>query len=145
MQNPVESSAPRHRRKCRGNALVELTMLSPWVFFLFVGIVDLGFYSYALISVENAVRIGAEYTSSNSGTAADQSGACTKVLAELTNLPNVASLTSCGAAPLTVTATSATGPDGGAASTVSVAYQSISLIPIPGLLQSQLNLTRASP
>jgi Flp pilus assembly protein TadG len=136
--------ATGQRPKRRGGALIELTLLSPWVFFLFIGIVDLGFYTYALIAVENATRIAAEYTSSSTLTQADQSGACTKVLLELANLPNVAPLSSCGAAPLTVTATASTGPDGKPASTVSIAYRSISLIPIPGLLQSQLNVTRTT-
>jgi Flp pilus assembly protein TadG len=144
MQNLQAGSSSRRRNgKRRGGALVELTLLSPWVFFLFVGIVDLGFFSYALIAVENATRIAAEYTSSSTTTKADQAGACTLVLAELKNLPNVAGLSSCSAAPLTVTATAGTGPDGGAVSTVAIAYQSISLIPIPGLLQNQLNVTRS--
>jgi Flp pilus assembly protein TadG len=143
MQNPAaESTAARQKQRRRGGALIELTLLSPWVFFLFIGIVDLGFFSYALISVENAARIGAEYTSANTTTVADQAGACTKVLAELANLPNVAGLSSCSATPLTVTAAAVTGPDGKPATSVSISYQSISLIPIPGLLQSQLNVTR---
>jgi Flp pilus assembly protein TadG len=138
----MEPDTTNARRKRRGSALVELTMLSPWIFFLFVGIIDIGFYSYGLISVENAARIAAEYTSQTSTTASDQAGACTKVLAELSNLSNVAGLTSCGATPLMVTANAVTGPDGGAATSVSVTYQTISLIPIPGLLQSQLTFTR---
>ena len=138
----MKADPTKPRRKRRGSSVLELTLLSPWVFFLFIGVVDVGFYSYALISVENAARIAAEYTSQTATTAADQSGACTKVLAELSNLSNVASLTTCGAAPLTVTATSVAGPDGGAATSVSVTYQTISLIPIPGFLQSQLTVTR---
>jgi len=138
----TKPTANARSRKRRGNVLIELSLICPWVLFLFVGIVDLGFFSYALIAVENATRIAAEYTSSSTLTAADQSGACTKVLAELQNLPNVSSLTSCGATPLTVTVTSGNGPDGNAASTVSVTYQSISMIPIPGILQNQLNVTR---
>jgi Flp pilus assembly protein TadG len=142
MPNAMEPDTTNARRKRRGSALVELTMLSPWIFFLFIGIIDIGFYSYGLISVENAARIAAEYTSQTSTTASDQAGACTKILAELSNLSNVASLTSCGATPLVVTANAVTGPDGGAATSVSVTYQTISLIPIPGLLQSQLTFTR---
>jgi Flp pilus assembly protein TadG len=139
---PKEPRPAQSRRKRRGSALVELSLLSPWVLFLFVGILDLGFYTYSLISIENAARIGAQYTSTSSTTAADQSGACAKILLELASLPNVANLSSCSASPLTVTASSVTGPDGSPASSVSVTYRSISLIPIPGLLQSQLNVTR---
>jgi Flp pilus assembly protein TadG len=138
----MEPNSMQRRRKRRGGALIELTLLSPWVFFLFVGIIDMGFYTYSLIAVENATRIAAEYTSATSATAADQDGACTRVLAELANLPNVAGLTSCSASPLTVTATSTTGPDGGAVTSVSITYQSIQMIPIPGLLMSRLNVTR---
>src|SRR5260370_42014118 len=73
----------RRRRRKRGSALVELTLISPWLLFLFVGTVDMGFFTYSLITVENAARIAAEYTSKSSTVAADQSTACTKVRAEL--------------------------------------------------------------
>jgi Flp pilus assembly protein TadG len=139
---PVASTAARRRRKCRGNVLVELSLVAPWIFFLFVGIVDMGFYSYSLIAVENAARIAAEYTSQSSLVADDQDGACTAVKAELSNLPNVVGSSTCNAAPLIVTADDGAGPDGGAATSVSVTYQSISMIPIPGLLMSKLNVTR---
>src|SRR4051794_38524912 len=132
--------SPMRRR--RGSALIELTLLSPWVLFLFVGIIDMGFYCYSLIAVENAVRVAAEYTSQSSTLAGSQSGACTKVLAEMSSLPNVSGLSSCGATPLTVTASAITGVDGGSATSVSVTYQGVSLIPIPGLLMGRLNVTR---
>ena len=57
--------ARRSRRK-RGSSLVELTLISPWLLFLFVGVVDVGFFTYSLIAVENAARIAAEFTSKNS-------------------------------------------------------------------------------
>jgi Flp pilus assembly protein TadG len=132
----------RRSKSNTGSALVELTLLAPWILFLFVGVVDLGFYSYALISVENAARVAAEYTSQSSSVAADATTACTMVRAELANLPNLSGLSSCSATPLTVTATSATGPDGAAATSVSVTYQGVSLIPIPGMLMGRLNVTR---
>src|SRR5436190_13831272 len=112
-------------RSQKGSALIELSLLSPWVLFLFVGILDMGFYCYSLIAVENAARVAAEYTSTSASVAASQSGACTKVLAELSSLPNVSGLSTCGATPLTVTATSVTGIDGGAATSVSVTYQGV--------------------
>jgi Flp pilus assembly protein TadG len=131
------------RRRDRGSALIELTLLAPWVLFLFVGILDMGFYSYALISVENATRVAAEYTSQTTSTATDLDTACTMVRKELVNLPNVTNLSSCNATPLTVTATSVTGPDSSNAASVSVTYQGVSLIPIPGLLMGRLNVTRS--
>lgn len=49
----------------------------------------------------------------------------------------------CNGSPLTVTATSvASGADGGAASQVSVTYQTPQLIPIPGELSGQMSITR---
>lgn len=132
------------RRSCRskGSAMIELVLLSPWLFFLFVGVVDMGFFCYDLIAVENAARVGAEYASKNFTTASDSTGTCTRVLAELASLPNVNGLSVCTAAPLTVTASSISGPDGNPATSVSVTYQSPGLIPIPGLLMKQLNVTR---
>jgi Flp pilus assembly protein TadG len=130
------------KRRARGSTLIEVTLLAPWIFFVFVFVVDLGFYNYALISVTNAARVGAEYTSGSSVTMADQHGACTKILAELGSLPNLSGVSTCNGAPLTVTATQVKGTDGAVATSVSVTYQGIQMIPIPGLLMGQLNVTR---
>lgn len=131
-------SRPRGQR---GSAVIELTLLAPWMFFLFIGVVDLGFFCYSLIAVENSARVAAEYTSKSPSVAAAQAGACTRVLSELAMLPNVSGLSNCNASPLVVTAASATGPDGNAATSVSVTYN-LSLIPIPGLMAGTLNVTR---
>jgi Flp pilus assembly protein TadG len=131
--------APRGRR---GSALIEITLLAPWIFFLFVFVIDMGFYNYSLIAVENAARVAAEYTSASSTTAADSSGACTKVLAELASLPNVSGLTSCSSAPLIVAASSVTGTDGNAATSVTITYRGLQMIPIPGFLVGQLSFQR---
>jgi Flp pilus assembly protein TadG len=128
----------RPKRENRGSAVIEMALLAPWFLFLFIGIVDVGFYSYDLIAVENAARVAAEYTSSGTDKAADATGACTRVLAELASLPNVSGLSSCGSTPLTVTATTGTGLGGnGTATTVTVTYRTQQLIPIPALLQGQ--------
>lgn len=127
-----------------GSALIEITLLAPWVFFLFIGILDMGFFTYSLIAVENASRVGAEYTSQSSSLAADQSGACTKILAELAMLPRIRGLANCSGSPLRVTAASVTGTDGSPATSVSVTYQSNTLVPIPGLLAATLNVTRTT-
>ena len=134
----------RHGSRQQGSAVIEITLLAPWVFFLFVGILDMGFYTYSLIAVENASRVGAEYTSKSSSVAADQADACTAILAELASLPRVSGLSTCSGAPLTVTANSVLGTDGSQATSVSVTYQSNTLIPIPGLLARQLNVTRTT-
>ena len=116
-------------------------MLAPWVFFLFVGVIDLGFYCYSLIAVENSARVAAEYTAKSTSLSSSQSGACTRVLNELAMLPNVGSLANCNSSPVVVTATAVTGPDGSPATSVSVTYD-LSMIPIPGMLMGALHVTR---
>lgn len=126
----------------RGSALIEITLLAPWIFFLFVFVIDMGFYNYSLIAVENAARIGAEYTSGATSTVADQAGACTRILAELQMLPNLSGVASCSASPLTVTATSVTGVDGTPATSVTITYTGMQMIPIPGFMMGQLSFQR---
>jgi Flp pilus assembly protein TadG len=131
----TESSKPeRTKQRQRGHAILEAALAAPWMLFLFAGALDMGFYEYSLISAENAARVAAIYTSSNSTVAGDSTGACTFALRELNSLPNTRALTTCGANPVTVTATAVTGVDGNPASNVSVRYQTDQLIPIPGLM-----------
>lgn len=133
----------RSTRKVRGSAVIEMALIAPWFLFLFIGVFDLGFYYHQLIAVENAARIAAEYTSSGTSLAADQAGACTKVRAELGNLPGVSGLANCNSLPLKVTATSGAGLGSlGTATTVTVTYQSGRMVPIPKLLMGQLTVSR---
>jgi len=130
------------RRRMRGGAVLEMALLSPWIFFLAVGALDWGFYGYALISVQSAVRSAVLYTSSSTATVTDIGKACTIVLGELSSLPNIGTASNpCDTNPL-VTATSVTGPDSAAAAQVSVRYQSITMIPLPGYLTKQFTVTR---
>ena len=123
--------------------MLEAALLLPWVVFLFAGIFDLGFYNYALVATQNAARVAAWYTSQNTTTAADATTACTYALAELQALPNVgASLSTCAAAPVVVTASQVTGTDGAEATQVSVIYTSPTLIPIPGTLPAKYSFNR---
>jgi hypothetical protein len=145
--------------------------MTPWIFFLFVGVFDMGFYSYMAICVENAARAAATQTATASG-AVYQSNtmACTAALNELSFIPNVAGLASCGALPVIVTRTtlcdqtkvedptnivceapcgrnSGCGADAtgkSASSQVAVQFQSDLFVPIPGVLTGQLNLTRVA-
>jgi Flp pilus assembly protein TadG len=122
--------------------MLEMAFLMPWVFMLFIGVLDWGFYAYSLISMQAAVRTAVLYTATSTTTAADSATACALVLAELRQLPNIgAAVTDCSSNPL-VTATAVTGPDSAAASEVSVTYRSVSMIPIPGLLSKQFTITR---
>ena len=134
----------KEHRKERGGAMVELVLLAPWIFFLFAGALDCGFYCYALISVQSAARVAALYASTDSSTAVDQTTTCTYTLNQLRDLPNVGGgTTSCAASPVIVSSQLATGSDGTSAAQVTVTYQSVPLIPIPGLLQNRFTWNRS--
>jgi len=107
-----------------------------------VGVLDLGFYFFAAITTENAARVAAQYGAAGPSTAGDSAGACQYALQEALTLPGLNGSMNCQSLPFVVTLTPATGPDGTAASSASVTYQSIPMIPIPGLLESRLTLTR---
>lgn len=131
----------RNRRE-HGSSVIEFSLLAPWILFLLVGTFDLGFFCYSLISVENAARVAAEYTSKSPSVSSAQATACTLVLNELKMLPNLGGVTNCNASPVVVTAAAVTGTDGSPATSVSVTYTGSRLIPIPGLLAGTLNFTR---
>ena len=157
MKTPVTTEAAHGRQPpvCRdsrhGQALLEISLMMPWILFLFIAVFDFGFYMYAVINTQNAARVAALYTSSSPSVVSDSTGACTYVLGEMNGLPNVRSLSSCSG-DLTVTAqsiASGSSPDGSAASRVTVAYTTVQLIPIPWLAgKIQISRTvemRASP
>jgi Flp pilus assembly protein TadG len=120
---------------------MEFALFLPFLLFSFVGAFDWGNYSWALMKTEGAARVAALYTSGSASTATDSSGACTRALAEMSDAVNLQGQSSCTGA-LTVTAALVTGPDGNNASQVTVSYQTVSLIPIPGLLPGQTTITR---
>ena len=147
----------RRRRSESGQAVVEMALLAPWIFFLFIGVFDLGFYLFAASSTQSAARIAAIQTASNPGlsTSLLQTMACNAAMLELIRVPNTHTISGCSAAPLTVTQqtlTNATTPacadcavdTTAVSSLVTVTYQSGLFVPIPGLLTTQLNLTRTS-
>jgi Flp pilus assembly protein TadG len=149
----------------RGQALLEVTLLAPWIFFLFVGVFDVGFYSYAAITTQNAARVAANQIANSPGAAAN---ACQIVIPEMSRLPNVAgSSTSCASGTTASQTTpigvcvgiltkTASAPCGGssvqcadcaldAAATsvqVAVTYQTVPVVLIPGILPNQLTLRR---
>lgn len=133
----------RRRSGQSGHAVIEFALSMPWLWLLLVGTLDCGFYLYAFISAENAARVAALYTSSSNDAKADSSGACSYALSELGKAPNMSGVTSCASLPLIVSAQATTGPDGAPASTVTVTYRTLSLIPIPGLLGNQMTVSRA--
>lgn len=140
----VECGKPVGRLGERGNAIIEASLLAPWMLFLMVGVLDLGFYTYAAIATENAARIAAQYGAAGTATAGDSAGACPYALQEALALPGLSSGMNCQSLPFVVTVTPVAGPDGTAASSASVTYQTIPMIPIPGLLTGRLTLTRTA-
>jgi hypothetical protein len=124
-------------KRRRGSAAVEVALMMPWLAFLFVGVLDFGFYAYEAISVENAVRAAAVYNTISG--VVDQPGACFFLLQELKTLPNIAPIvntSSCDVAPLEVSATPATITVNGTvtqATRIDATYEGIALIPIPTL------------
>ncbi len=141
------------KRGQKGAALIEATLLCPWVFFIFVGAFDMGFYMNALISTENAVRAAGLYYASSNKAPTDVTKSCYYALEILRMQSNVRnSVTTCATSPgavnqttpVAVTASSASlGPDGQPSTTLTVTYQTVPLIPIPMLLTRQLTVTRS--
>jgi Flp pilus assembly protein TadG len=136
----------------KGSAIVEAALMMPWIAFLFVGVLDFGYYAYASIATQNAARAGAIRGANEKG---DLSNVCGSALGELRVMPNMSGVLSCGAAPLWVTSTilnnSTTppcadcGPKPTATSVqVVVTYESVPMIPIPGVLTGKLHLARTA-
>lgn len=128
----------------RGNSIVEFSLLMPWLIFLFIGAMDWGFYANALIATEAAARVACSYTSSSSSTAGDSTGACTYALGQLQKMSNVGTgVTTCSSSPVVVSASSlSSGPDGNAASSVTVTYTTPIFLPMMGELPKQVTITR---
>jgi Flp pilus assembly protein TadG len=133
----------RRAKNRRGSSAIEFALLCPWYIFLFVGAIDFGFYSYALIATQNAARIGAMYCAASASAAADSTTSCSYALDQLRGMPNVGTaLAICSASPVVVTASLVTGPDGANATSVTVSYTTPQMIPMPGLLPGQLTISR---
>lgn len=131
------------RRTSKGHAVIELTLFMPWIYFLFVGALDFGFYSYSLIAVQNAARAAAVSISQFPALSADRTEACRLVREDLSRLPNAASFnSSCTGGPLSVDVTPFTDSEGRAATRVAVSYQTIRLLQIPYLVPDQLTINR---
>ena len=166
----MNKTSIKRKRRQRGGAIVEIALLSPWIFFLFVGIFDMGFYAYGIICTQNAARAAATQTASSVGVQS-VSIACDAAWNELRGLPNIAGTTKdCTKLPVIVTqktlcdstkvqpsslaascvsgsicadcGSTADPNSHSASSQVSVQYQSIPLVPIPGILTGQLTITR---
>lgn len=143
-------NASKHLRQAqRGHAIIEVALMAPWIFLVFIAVFNFGFYAFAAITTQNAARIAALATSANPGSAASQATACVHALEEMRMLPNIAGLAptyGCAALPLTVTATAvpdAEDPAKFAASRVAVTYQTVQLFPLP-FMMGRMTLTRVA-
>ena len=130
----------RHNRR-RGNSIIEMTLLMPWLLFLFVGTFDWGFFAHALISTESAARVAALSASISGDGKVSASAVCSSVLDELKIVANVNGLSSCSGTPVVVASTCTT-TAGLNSVQIAVTYQTLQLIPIPGLLNGQATLYR---
>lgn len=136
--------ASRSRANQRGQSVIEVALLLPWLAFCFAGAFDLGVYSYALISTESAARVVGMYASSSATVASNPTLACTYALAELRDSPGVGSTSSCSLTGVVNVTTSylATGADGLPAAQVSIAYKPSAVISLPGLINGGMTITR---
>jgi len=131
------------RRKNRaGQSVVEVALMAPWIFFLFVGVIDLGFWCYSLVSFENGTRAAGLYASTHplppSSTQNDVLGLQTQLqkvaCAEMTYVINIQA--DCGNVSVsTPVATINTAPIPNHVSFL-VTAPVVPMIPIPGLLQA---------
>ena len=150
------------RDRQRGSAIVEASLMMPWLAFLFVGILDFGFYAYSAISIQNAARAAAMRASASQFSFSTGT-ACIAALGELRGLPNMVGVTTCAASagaisdtqPAAVVVTvldDTTTPQCadcglGISPTPSsvqarVTYQTLPMIPIPGLVMGRLTMSR---
>ena len=135
------------RKRRLGQAIIEVTLLIPWMVIAFIAAFNFGIFAYALVSTQNAARSAAMYAS-QSLTLAQSSSIVTQVcpyaLGELADAPGVgAGVTTCTSTPVTVTVTPRT-PGAGNMNTVrvGVTYNTMQLIPLPGLMAGSLAITR---
>ena len=154
-------SRTRGSAKTRGQAIVEVSLMMPWLAFLFVGILDFGFYAYGAISVQNAARAAA-LRASSSQYSFSWANACAAALGELRGLPNMVGVNSCETsaavsdmlpAGLVLTQLNSTTtphcadcdlglPSNPTSVQATVTYQTLPMVPIPGLVMGRMTMTR---
>lgn len=131
----------------RGQAVVEVSLLIPWMVFSFVAALNFGVFAYSLISTQSAARSAAMFASQSLSVA--QSGSivaqvCPYALGELGDAPGMRAVTTCAGPPVTVSVTPHTpGSAGINTVTVAVTYNTMELIAIPGLMAGSLAITRS--
>lgn len=128
--------------------MVEVALMSPWLFLLFIGVFDFGFYGYAAITTGNAARVAALYTSSDPGraqvNATNLQYVSELVALEMDSLPNTRSLSPpLSYPPLGVQMAIETETAGEQVSVVTIQYQTVPMFPLPWLT-GQFEITRVA-
>lgn len=95
--------APRSvvRDRRHGGAVVEAALMAPWIFFLFVGVLDSGFYTYGAMATQNAARAVA-IQDANAGGTLTTAALCQAAKNELAILTNVVGMGGCAASQAAV-------------------------------------------
>jgi Flp pilus assembly protein TadG len=133
------------RNKKSGSSTVEFAFLAPWFIFLFVGVLDMGYYSYALVTAQSAARTAVLFTSSSTSASTQSTLACSYVYDQLTSNINLTGATTCvSPSPISLATSVGSGPDGNSASTVTVQFNTATLIPIPGLIPANITVVRTA-
>lgn len=131
--------------KRQGSSIIEFALIMPWFVFLFVGVLDLGFYTYALITAQSAARTAVLFTSSSTSASTQSDLACSHVIDQLTPNINLSGSSTCGGtSPITLTTSVASTTDGHPSSTVTVQFTSPLMIPIPGILPAHVPIVRTA-
>lgn len=73
MQRRTAPNQPR-RRPMSGQSLLEVALLSPLLFLLLIGVIEIGRYAYFAIGVGNAAHAAAAYAAQNTVTAGNTTG-----------------------------------------------------------------------
>ena len=132
-----------------GNSIIEMAFMAPWILFLFMAVIDIGFYTYAAISTQNAARAVALYLSQTTpltGTAPLDPAVlgCQYALQEIQKVPlpgGAAGDCSDSTKVTLVMARAAVPPDGRPAVSATVTLTTLPMIPIP-FVTGQLTITR---
>jgi Flp pilus assembly protein TadG len=98
--------------RCRGQAIIEFTLMLPIILIIVGGLTDLGLALYASISTQNAVREGARLAAAGAGSTVVQSEVTSRIasIGQFTDIsvapPSKTSMAACaGQQSVTVTAT----------------------------------------
>ena len=120
-----------------GHAIVEFALMSPWIFSLFVGSLNLGLLYASLTATENGSRAAAMHLSASPWATTDVAGACEAAMQEVRTLPNAQVPAGCEADPLRLAVVYSEGLAGDQSVRVTLTYtptRLIALAPVPDSL-----------